>query len=202
MVGSGRAVDRLLGSDAVLVVGVLDAIAGVRQTFQLTTHCPGQGLAQIAGRITDHIIGDRLTIEGNQLVAPGRVITVAICGSWCAERAVAGGVRIVVPALDIAAGIVGEGPGVAGAAYRVVLTNQLAQAIIVILDPVTALGDHGDIAQAVITVVDRVLAGVGQSGDPLAGRRVSRRTRSVGKGGGQAIRAADIADDAAGPVDH
>ena len=169
MIGGGGAVYRLLGPNSVLIVSILDAVAGIRQTFQLTTHRPGQGLAQIAGRVADHIIGDRLTIEGNQLVAPGRVITVAICGSWCAERAVAGGVRIVVPALDIAAGIVGEGPGVAGAANRVVLTNQLAQAIVIVLDPVAALGDHRDSAQAVRAVVNRTLASIGQSGDPLAG---------------------------------
>ena len=169
MVGSGRAVDRLLGSDAVLVVGVLDAIAGVRQTFQLTTHCPGQGLAQIAGRIADRVITDRLAVEGNQLVVPSRVVAVAVRGSRRTKRAVTGGVRVIVPVLDVATGIVGEGPGVVGAANRVVLTNQLAQAIVIVLDPVAALGDHRDIAQAVIAVVNRTLASIGQSGDPLAG---------------------------------
>ena len=160
-VGGCCTVDRLLGSDAVLVVGVLDAIAGVRQAFHLSAHCPSQGLAQIAGRVADCIISDRLTIKGNQLIAPGRVITIAVRGSRCAQRAVAGCVRVIVPALNVAAGIVGKGSGVAGAADRVVFANQLAQAIVVVLDPVAALGDHGDIAQAVVAVVDRTLAGVG-----------------------------------------
>jgi len=70
----------------------LDAVAGIRQAFHLSAHRPGQGFTQIAGRIADRVIGDRLAIEGNQLVAPGRVVAVAVRGSRCAERTVAGGV--------------------------------------------------------------------------------------------------------------
>ena len=82
----------------------------------------GVGIGAVRFGVTDVIGGDGLTVVRGQQIPPGAVIiTVRHIVQNRAQRA--GGVGVFLPAGDVAAGIVGPGPGLA--CRLVILPGQL-----------------------------------------------------------------------------
>ena len=92
-VGGDDAVDRLGGTDTIVVIGKRQVVGTNRSGFQPAAILPGEvvGAAVVAGqRIADFIVGEAYPSVGSQQVSPAVVVAIGVGAVKCCGRSSSG----------------------------------------------------------------------------------------------------------------
>ncbi len=143
------------GADALLVIGIARGRAVAREGGEALA-LPGHGKSAVGQRVSDRIVGDRLSVVACQQIAPSGVVGVGNRVRRRTERARS--VVVLVAREDIAGEIVGVGRRAVG--KLIVRTDELVHIVVHIGGRNRAARDRRDVAVGIVRIGIRVFATV------------------------------------------
>ena len=177
----GRSVDRLLRADTILVVGVGNGICAIRCARQ-PAPLPCHRIAAIGGRIAVRVVTDVLAVVTRELIRPlliGAVVPIGDRICRFLQRPAVGNIGVLLFGEQIPAIVIGINDRLIQ--YAVVLTGELVQTVVLVIDMVRPLLDVRDVPVCIVGILVRIIRTVLVRGQQRRLRSVC--TRQIGERG-------------------